>query len=87
MSHELSEEHQAVLDFERGHQWWKYAGAKETAIRERFGWTAVRYFQVLDHVIDLPAALAYDAPTVNRLRRLRAGRARQRSARRLSAGV
>ena len=78
---ELSERDQAVLDFER--QWWKYAGAKEQAIREQFEMSATRYYQVLNAVIDRPEALAHDPLLVRRLRRLRAARQRARSARRL----
>lgn len=78
---ELSARDQAILEFER--QWWKYAGAKETAVREQFDMSATRYYQVLNSLIDRPEALAYDALLVHRLRRLRSQRQRQRSARRL----
>ena len=44
-----------ILAFER--QWWKYAGAKEQAIRELFDMSATRYYQVLNALIDTPAAL------------------------------
>ena len=70
-----------ILDFER--QWWKYAGAKETAIRESFDMSATRYYQVLNALIDRPEALAEDPLLVRRLRRMRAERQRARSARRL----
>jgi len=66
------------LAFERS--WWQYAGAKETAIREAFDESATRYYQALNHLIDQPAALAYDPMLVRRLRRLRRARAAQRSA-------
>ena len=78
---ELSERDQQVLDFER--QWWKYAGAKEQAIRELFEMSATRYYQVLNALIDSPAALAHDPMLVKRLRRMRSSRQRARSARRL----
>ncbi|MCR1785283.1 DUF3263 domain-containing protein [Nocardioides carbamazepini] len=78
---ELSERDRAMLEFER--QWWKYAGAKESAVREQFDMSATRYYQVLNVLIDRPEALAADALLVRRLRRLRAQRQRQRSARRL----
>ena len=81
----LSERDEQVLAFER--QWWKYAGAKESAIRELFDMSATRYYQVLNTLIDAPAALAVDPLLVKRLRRLRAGRQRQRSARRLGIDV
>jgi hypothetical protein len=78
---ELSVRDAAMLDFER--QWWKYAGAKEQAVREKFDMSATRYYQVLNALIDRPEALAHDPLLVRRLRRLRATRQRQRSARRL----
>jgi Protein of unknown function (DUF3263) len=74
-----------ILAFER--QWWKYAGAKEQAIRELFDMSATRYYQVLNALIDTPAALSADPMLVKRLRRLRASRQRQRSARRLGIDV
>ena len=77
----LSERDHDILGFER--QWWKYAGAKEQAIRERFDLSATRYYQVLNQLIDDPKALVADPMLVKRLRRLRATRQRTRSARRL----
>lgn len=79
-SGELTERDRRILVFER--KWWKYAGAKEQAIREQFDMSATRYYQLLNTLIDLPAALAYDALLVKRLRRLRSARQRQRAARR-----
>ena len=81
----LSRRDREILAFER--QWWKYAGAKEQAIRELFDMSATRYYQVLNALIDTPAALSADPMLVNRLRRLRASRQRQRSARRLGIEV
>ena len=66
-----------MLTFER--QWWRLAGAKETAIRDRFGVTPTRYYQVLNALVDRPDALAADPLLVRRLRRLRTARQRQRS--------
>ncbi len=66
-----------MLAFER--QWWKHAGAKEQAIRDLFGVSATRYYQMLNGLLDSPAALEYDAVLVKRLRRLRATRARART--------
>ena len=77
----LSERDQQVLGFER--QWWKYAGAKEQAIRELFDMSATRYYQVLNALIDSPAALEHDPMLVKRLRRMRSTRQRARTARRL----
>jgi hypothetical protein len=79
-SPELDEQDLEILDFER--QWWKYAGGKETAIRERFGISAVAYYQRLNWIIDQPGAVAHDPLLVRRLKRTRLARHRQRSARR-----
>ncbi len=70
-----------MLEFERA--WWKHAGAKETAARERWDISSTRYYQRLNALIDQPAALRHDPLLVRRLVRLRDARARQRSARRL----
>ena len=78
---ELSDRDREIIAFER--QWWKYAGAKEQAIRELFDMSATRYYQVLNVLIDSPIALAADPMLIKRLRRLRSTRQRARSARRL----
>jgi len=77
----LSELQQRVLEFERS--WWRYAGAKEQAIRDEFGLSATRYYQTLNALIDTRAAMEFDPLLVKRLRRLRAERQRVRTARRL----
>lgn len=77
----LTRREHEILAFER--QWWKYAGAKEQAVRELFDLSATRYYQVLNAILEKPAALAVDPLLVKRLRRLRSGRARTRAARRL----
>ncbi len=79
----LTDRDREILAFER--QWWKYAGAKEQAVRELFDLSATRYYQVLNALIDSDAALEHDPMLVKRLRRLRASRQRARSARRLGA--
>jgi len=73
----LSRREHEMLTFER--QWWRSAGAKETAIRDTFGVTPTRYYQVLNALVDRPAALAADPLLVRRLRRLRSARRRGRS--------
>jgi hypothetical protein len=78
---ELTEREREILAFER--QWWKHAGAKEQAVRELFGMSSTRYYQVLNALLDRPEALAHDPMLVKRLRRLRQSRQRARSARRL----
>ena len=82
---DLSDREREILAFER--QWWKYAGAKEQAIRELFDMSATRYYQVLNALIDTHEALEADPMLVKRLRRLRASRQRARSARRLGINV
>ncbi|GGK51746.1 DUF3263 domain-containing protein [Nocardia camponoti] len=81
----LSRRELEILDFER--KWWKYAGAKEDAIRELFAMSATRYYQVLNTIVDSEAALAADPMLVKRLRRLRASRQKARAARRLGFQV
>lgn len=77
----LSDRDLKILDIER--YWWKYAGAKEQAIKDAFDMSATRYYQILNGLIDTEAALAHDPLLVKRLRRLRDHRQRARSARRL----
>jgi hypothetical protein len=81
----LSGRDQQMLALER--QWWKYAGAKEQAIRELFDLSATHYYQILNALIDTEAALAHDPMLVKRLRRLRTSRHRARTARRLGSDV
>lgn len=72
----LTERELQVLAFER--RWWRHAGAKEQAIRDTFGLSATRYYQILNGLLDNPAALAADPVLINRLRRLRSSQARAR---------
>ncbi|MGA5359946.1 DUF3263 domain-containing protein [Streptomyces purpurascens] len=53
-------------------------GAKERAVREELGLAPVRYFQLLNALLDDPRALAHDPVTVNRLRRVRERRRAER---------
>jgi hypothetical protein len=73
----LTRREHEMLAFER--HWWRHAGAKETAIRDRFGVPPTRYYQALNTLVDHPAALAADPLLVGRLRRLRSARQRTRS--------
>ncbi|GAB2762723.1 DUF3263 domain-containing protein [Nocardioides pakistanensis] len=75
----LSDERRVVLELESS--WWRYAGAKEAAIRERLGWSSTRYYQVLNALLDDPAALEHSPMVVNRLRRVREQRRRLRQTR------
>jgi hypothetical protein len=72
----LSDREQQILTFEA--RWWKHAGAKEQAIRDTFALSSTRYYQLLNGVLDNPAALEQDPILVGRLRRLRSTRARTR---------
>ena len=73
----LSARDLAVLAFERA--WWRRGGMKEEAIREEFGISAARYYQVLGAVIDTPAALQEDPMLGKRLQRLRDARTVRRA--------
>lgn len=81
----LTERETQILAFER--QWWRHAGAKEQAIRDTFGLSATRYYQLLNGLLDNPVALRLDPMLVRRLRRLRATRTRSRSAARQAHGA
>ncbi|MFY1704664.1 DUF3263 domain-containing protein [Micromonospora sp. WMMA1923] len=72
----LNEREMRILAFEQ--QWWRHAGAKEQAIRDSFGLSATRYYQLLNGLLDNPAALAAEPLLIGRLRRLRSSRARNR---------
>jgi Protein of unknown function (DUF3263) len=67
-----------ILEFERN--WWRYAGAKESAIKELFDLTPPAYYQALNNLIDRDDALLAQPMLVKRLRRLREARTTSRSA-------
>ncbi|MBW8797078.1 MAG: DUF3263 domain-containing protein [Streptomyces sp.] len=73
---ELGEREQAVLALER--RGFPSPGAKERAIREELGLAPVRYYQLLNALLDDERALAHDPVTVNRLRRVREARRSER---------
>ncbi|GAA4283106.1 DUF3263 domain-containing protein [Brevibacterium daeguense] len=79
---ELSELESAVLEFER--RWYTYGGAKDHAIRDRFDMSAAAYFQVLNSLLENPAAYAADPVLVKRLRRIRDSRQRHRAQARIA---
>lgn len=81
MERPLSELEKDLLAFERA--WWREAGVKESAIRERFGMSATRYYALLNDLLERAEAQAHDPLLVRRLRRQREARKRQRAARRL----
>ncbi|MEW1903686.1 MULTISPECIES: DUF3263 domain-containing protein [unclassified Streptomyces] len=72
----LTEQEQALLAVER--RSWPGPGAKERAVREGLGLSPIRYYQLLNALLDDPRALAHDPVTVNRLRRVREERQRRR---------
>ncbi|BFU42037.1 DUF3263 domain-containing protein [Krasilnikovia sp. MM14-A1004] len=72
----LTEREEQILAFER--KWWKHAGSKEQAVRDAFGLSATRYYQLLNGLLDNPAAYEHDPVLIGRLRRLRSARARTR---------
>ncbi|MFF9685482.1 DUF3263 domain-containing protein [Streptomyces sp. NPDC014623] len=68
----LTDQERAVLALER--QSWPGPGAKERAVREELGISPVRYYQLLNALLDDRRALEEDPVTVNRLRRVREAR-------------
>ncbi len=80
---DLTDLDREILAFEQ--DWVAHAGAKDSAVRERFDLTPAHYHQQLNRLIDLPAAEAHAPRLVRRLRRLRAARQEQRSARRTAS--
>ena len=74
----LAARDRALLDFER--DWSVHQGDKEQSVRDHFGFSGARYYQLLGRLIDDPAALAYDPMTVRRLRRRRDERRSRRVA-------
>lgn len=75
----LSDLESRVLEFERN--WWRYAGAKESAIKDLFDLSAPRYYQLLNDLIDREDALLASPMLVKRLRRLRVARMNARAGR------
>jgi hypothetical protein len=65
----------------------QYPGAKEQAIRDLFDMSATRYYQVLNAIIDMPAAIEHSPMLVKRLRRMRDARQKARSAKRLGISL
>lgn len=72
----LNRREQDILALER--RGFPGPGAKERAIREELGLAPVRYYQLLNALLDDTRALAHDPVTVNRLRRVREARRAER---------
>ncbi len=75
-SHELTDEHRALLDFER--EWPIGRAGKDEAIRTQFSLSPARYYQVLGFVIETESALKYDPLLVKSLLRAREDRVQTR---------
>lgn len=75
----LTDRERAILVFEA--RWPRHDGAKEDAIRADLDMTPVRYYQLLERLVDTEVALRHDPMLVGRLRRLRDARARTRARR------
>lgn len=67
---ELTDVERRMLDMER-EDWSTSHEAKDDAIRDRFGLRPLRYYQLLNRLIETEPALAYDPITVRRMLRLR----------------
>lgn len=81
----LSERDRRILEFER--EWWQHGGAKEEAIRAEFALSTARYYQLLNAVIDSPAAVRHDPMLVKRLQRARDARTQARARRASGVGA
>jgi hypothetical protein len=74
---ELTDLDREILAFEQ--DWVAHAGAKDSAVRDRFDLTPSGYHQQLNRIIDIPAAEQHAPRLVRRLRRLRDARRASRS--------
>ena len=73
----LTDRDRAILDFERS--WWVDATvSKEQTIRQKLGMSPGRYYEVLNRLLELPAAMDYDPLVIRRRRRNRDERRRAR---------
>jgi hypothetical protein len=72
----LHRREQDILALER--RGFSGSGAKERAMREQLGLSPVRYYQLLNALLDDERALRHDPVTVNRLRRVRESRRAER---------
>jgi hypothetical protein len=70
------DEHRRMLQFEE--KWWQQRGAKEQAITTTFGLSITRYYQLLNAVLALPAALVEFPVLVHRLREIQYAARRRR---------
>ena len=66
---DLTDTDRAMLDLEG--ELYRYLGAKEATVRQRFGLSLVQFNARVLWLIEQPAGLAYAPATVRRLQRLR----------------
>ena len=73
----LTDRDRAILDFER--TWWvKAEGSKEHAIRDVLDLSSGRYYELLNLLLDVSAAMDYDPLVIRRRRHIRDERRRAR---------
>ncbi|UYL87875.1 helix-turn-helix DNA binding domain protein [Gordonia phage Malisha] len=68
----MTDEEKRMLDL--AGERWNYAGSLEQTVRDEFGISLTRYFQIVNRLLDTQEALRYSPQVVNRLRRLRTRR-------------
>ncbi|WP_244857556.1 DUF3263 domain-containing protein [Agromyces archimandritae] len=81
---DLDDRSARILEFER--RAWQHPGVKDEAIRDEFGLSSARYYQVLGALLDEPAALRHDPILIHRLQRMRDDRRAARDRRTLQIG-
>lgn len=74
---ELTGGDRQILDTEK--RTWRSPAAKDLFITIDLGMTPTRYYQILNRLIDTPAAFRYDPSLVNQLRERRRTRAARRT--------
>ncbi|OZE35674.1 MULTISPECIES: DUF3263 domain-containing protein [unclassified Rhodococcus (in: high G+C Gram-positive bacteria)] len=74
----MTPQQEEILKFEK--RWYTAPGNKEADIRDQLDLSAVRYYQLLNALLDDPDALKADPVLVKRLRRIRDSRATLRRA-------
>ena len=72
----LTERDQQILDFEN--TWTLNDGAKEGLIRDAFGISAATYYQIVNALLENPAAIEAEPLLIGRLQRLRDARRQAR---------
>ena len=75
----LSEVEEAMLEF--AGRFYRQPGRQADAIRDEFGVSVTRFWQLVNQLVDTQAALAHDPVLVHRLQQIRAQRDTGRAAR------